>query len=63
MQEYHGHFVGTGLRIAIVVSRWNDIITQRLLEGALDGLKRHGVDTNTVRVARGRQKVRRQRTL
>ena len=51
MPQYTGHFVGTGLRIAIVVSRWNDIITQRLLDGALDGLARHGVDTDTVDVA------------
>ncbi|GAC1636578.1 MAG: 6,7-dimethyl-8-ribityllumazine synthase [Herpetosiphon sp.] len=38
-----GDLIGTGLRIGIVVSRWNDLITRRLLEGALDGLKRHGV--------------------
>jgi 6,7-dimethyl-8-ribityllumazine synthase len=49
--QYQGHFVGSGLRIAIVVSRWNDIITQRLLDGALDGLARHGVDTETVDIA------------
>lgn len=51
MTQYQGHFVGSGLRIAIVVSRWNDIITQRLLDGALDGLARHGVDTDTVEIA------------
>ena len=51
MTQYQGHFVGSGLRIAIVVSRWNDIITQRLLDGALDGLARHGVDTETVDIA------------
>ncbi|MFZ9858939.1 MAG: 6,7-dimethyl-8-ribityllumazine synthase [Roseiflexaceae bacterium] len=51
MTQFQGHFVGSGLRIAIVVSRWNDIITQRLLDGALDGLARHGVDTETVDIA------------
>jgi 6,7-dimethyl-8-ribityllumazine synthase len=51
MTQYQGHFVGSGLRIAVVVSRWNDIITQRLLDGALDGLARHGVDTETVDIA------------
>jgi len=51
MTQYQGHFVGSGLRIAIVVSRWNDIITQRLLDGAIDGLARHGVDTETVDIA------------
>jgi len=49
--QYQGHFVGSGLRVGIVVSRWNDIITQRLLDGALDGLARHGVDTETVDIA------------
>jgi 6,7-dimethyl-8-ribityllumazine synthase len=39
------------LRIAIVVSRWNDIITQRLLDGALDTLARHGVQTTDVDIA------------
>ncbi len=51
MTQYQGHFVGSGLRVGIVVSRWNDIITQRLLDGALDGLARHGVDTETVDIA------------
>ena len=43
MTTYQGQFIGHGLRIAIVVSRWNDVITQRLLEGAIDTLTRHGV--------------------
>ena len=41
-----GDLVATGLRVAIVVSRWNSFITERLLEGALDALKRHGGDTD-----------------
>ena len=36
---------------ALVVSRFNDFITQRLLEGALDALKRHGADMDRVTVA------------
>lgn len=51
MTTYQGNFIGTDLRIAIVVSRWNDIITQRLLDGALDTLARHGVATSAVDVA------------
>lgn len=51
MATFEGTFVGTGLRIAIVVSRWNDLITRRLLEGALDGLRRHGVAEGDVDVA------------
>jgi 6,7-dimethyl-8-ribityllumazine synthase len=35
----------TGGRFAIAVSRFNSFITQRLLDGAIDALQRHGVDT------------------
>ncbi len=38
-----GQLIGTGLKLAIVVSRFNDFITGKLLEGALDTLSRHGV--------------------
>ncbi|MFN7471475.1 MAG: 6,7-dimethyl-8-ribityllumazine synthase [Roseiflexaceae bacterium] len=51
MTTYQGQFIGNGLHIAIVVSRWNDIITQRLLEGAQDTLVRHGVQPADVDVA------------
>jgi 6,7-dimethyl-8-ribityllumazine synthase len=40
---FEGHLVGTGLKIGIVVGRFNEFITSKLLDGALDGLKRHGV--------------------
>ncbi len=40
---FEGIFDGHGLRIGIVVSRFNVFITERLLEGALDVLKRHHV--------------------
>ena len=49
---YEGNLIATGLRFGVVVSRWNDFITERLLDGALDTLKRHGADTDTVDVAR-----------
>lgn len=39
-----GHLVDSGGRYAILVSRWNDFITSRLLDGALDTLRRHGID-------------------
>ena len=51
MTTYQGQFIGNGLHIAIVVSRWNDIITQRLLDGAHDTLARHGVQPADVDVA------------
>jgi 6,7-dimethyl-8-ribityllumazine synthase len=41
---FEGHLVGTGLKIGIVVSRFNEFITSKLLSGAVDGLKRHGVE-------------------
>ena len=50
MQIIEGHFVGTGLRVTIVVSRWNELITKQLLDGALDGLRRHGVSDDDITV-------------
>lgn len=46
-----GNLVGTGLRIGIVVSRFNEFITSKLLSGAEDALKRHGVNEEDVTVA------------
>lgn len=43
-KTYEGSLVATGYRFAIVVSRFNEFITSKLLEGALDVLERHGVD-------------------
>jgi 6,7-dimethyl-8-ribityllumazine synthase len=41
-----------GLRVGIIVSRFNQFITEKLLEGALDGLKSHGVEEQQITVAR-----------
>ena len=46
-----GALQGGGLRVALVVSRFNDIVTKPLLSGALEGFERHGVDLDTVEVA------------
>jgi 6,7-dimethyl-8-ribityllumazine synthase len=46
-----GVFAADTGRIGIVVSRFNDFITRRLLDGALDCLRRHGVDDDRVDVA------------
>ena len=51
MSIFEGRLVGTGLHFAIVVSRWNELITSRLLEGARDGLRRHGVAEDAIDVA------------
>ncbi len=40
---FQGQLAGNGLRFALVVSRFNDLITARLREGARDALLRHGV--------------------
>ena len=42
MPEFSGEPVGQGRRIALVASRFNESITQRLVDGALDALTRHG---------------------
>jgi len=39
-----------GGRFAILVTRWNAFITESLLKGALDGLRRHGVKDETIRI-------------
>ena len=47
-----GDLNGAGLRIGIVVSRWNEDITEKMLEGALDALTRIGVDEDSIQIAR-----------
>lgn len=49
--NFEGKLVGTNLKVAIVVSRFNDFITNRLLDGAKDTLVRHGVDEDNIDVA------------
>ncbi|CAM3851018.1 6,7-dimethyl-8-ribityllumazine synthase [Alicyclobacillus pomorum] len=46
-----GHLIGQGLKVGIVVGRFNEFITSQLLSGALDALKRHGVEEDNVTVA------------
>lgn len=46
-----GNFTGEGKRIAIVVSRFNEFISSKLLSGALDALLRHGVRDEDITVA------------
>lgn len=45
-----GRLIATGLRFAVIVSRFNDFITTRLLEGCLDSLLRHGADNQLIEV-------------
>ena len=47
MTVFEGQFSGaSGLRVAIVVARFNDLVTAKLLSGCLDCLSRHGIDTS-----------------
>ncbi len=45
---YEGNLIGTDLKIGITVSRFNSFITTKLLDGALDALKRHGTNLDDV---------------
>ncbi len=51
-QLIEGRLDAAGLRFGIVVSRFNTFITERLLEGALDTLRRHGADDEAITVVR-----------
>jgi 6,7-dimethyl-8-ribityllumazine synthase len=46
--NYAGRLRGDGLRVAVVTSRFNDLVTERLLAGCLDGLDRLGVDPASI---------------
>jgi 6,7-dimethyl-8-ribityllumazine synthase len=48
MTSYSGNLNGSGMRIALVCGRFNDLITERLVAGARDGLLRHGVDEASI---------------
>jgi 6,7-dimethyl-8-ribityllumazine synthase len=48
---FEGNLIGSGLKVGIVVSRFNELLTTRLLGGAKDALKRHGVAEDDVDVA------------
>ena len=51
MNVYEGNISGRGLKFAIVVARFNEFITSKLLSGALDALKRHDTPDENISVA------------
>lgn len=51
MSVFEGKLIGSGLKVGIVVSRFNELLSTRLLGGAMDALGRHGVDEASVDVA------------
>lgn len=51
MNIFEGKLVAEGLRFGIIVGRFNEFIGGKLLDGALDGLKRHGVKEEDIDIA------------
>lgn len=52
MNVYEGTLVATGLKVGIVVARFNSLVTEQLLQGAADALRRHGVKDGDIDVFR-----------
>jgi 6,7-dimethyl-8-ribityllumazine synthase len=52
MNVYEGSLLATGLKAAIVVSRFNALVTEQLLSGATDALRRHGAKDGDIDVFR-----------
>jgi len=50
--EYEGILDAKGLKFAIVLSRFNSFIGEKLLDGAIDAIKRHGGDENAIDIVR-----------
>ncbi len=50
-KSFEGKLLGEGLKFGVVISRFNEFITNRLLDGAKDALVRHGVNEDDIDVA------------
>lgn len=51
MTTYEGSLIGTELKVGIVIARFNELLSSRLLSGANDALTRHGVLADDIDVA------------
>ena len=51
MNIIQGNVIGSGMKVAIVASRFNEFITSKLIGGAMDGLTRHGVQEEDISLA------------
>jgi 6,7-dimethyl-8-ribityllumazine synthase len=51
MTTYEGNLVGTGLKVALVASRFNELLSTRLVSGAMDALTRHDVSEGDIDTA------------
>ena len=50
MKTYEGNLIAKGLKVGIIVGRFNEFIGSKLLSGAIDTLKRHGVDEGQIEI-------------
>lgn len=51
MKLLEGNLIGKDLKIGIVAARFNDFIVSKLIDGAMDGLKRHGVNEEDIELS------------
>lgn len=51
MKNFEGKLIAQDIKVGIVIGRFNEFIGGKLLGGALDGLKRHGVDADAIDIA------------
>jgi len=51
VSDYQGMLLGKGLKFGVVVARFNEFITRKLLDGAQDALVRHGVNQEDIDIA------------
>ena len=51
MKVLEGKLVAEGIKVGIVAARFNEFIVSKLVSGALDGLKRHGVSEEDISIA------------
>jgi 6,7-dimethyl-8-ribityllumazine synthase len=51
MNRFEGNVIGTGLKVGIVAGRFNEFITGKLVSGAEDALRRHGVEESNISIA------------
>ncbi|MCT4594294.1 MAG: 6,7-dimethyl-8-ribityllumazine synthase [Anaeromicrobium sp.] len=51
MKIYEGNLIGKGQKVGIAVARFNEFINSKLLDGCIDGLKRHGVEEDDIHIS------------
>ena len=51
MKKLEGKMISNGIKIGIVAARFNEFITSKLVDGAIDGLVRHDVKEKDIEVA------------